>query len=79
MDILCPKMVLFSPNFVNFKKEAFYELRKKCSSYARIFIKGQAARYIVFFFSCFTDKRQPDDLLSFCYIFSRLLSLRSFV
>lgn len=79
MDILCLKMFLFSLNFFNFKKEAWCELRKNCSAFARIFIQAKAARYKVFFFSYLTEKRQPDDLLGFYYSFSRFLSLRSFV
>jgi hypothetical protein len=72
-------MFLFSLNLVNCKKEVWYELRKNRSVYAVIFVKPQAVRCMVFFFSYLTDKRQPDDLLSFYYTLSRLLSLRSFV
>jgi len=79
MDILCPKMFFFSLNFFGFKKEVCCELRKNCSACARIFIKAKAARYRRFLYSYLTDKRQTDDLLSFYYTFSRLLSLRTFV
>jgi len=79
MDILCPKIFFFSLNFVGFKKEAWYELRKNCSASVRIFIKVEAARCKGVLCSCLTDKRQTDDLLSFYYTFSRLLSLWTFV
>jgi len=62
MDILCPKMFLFSLNFFDFKKKVCCELRKNCSAFARIFVKAKEAQYTAFFFSY---KRQPKDLLSF--------------